>query len=132
MLDKTITAALLALRRQIIRENLDGLAHVEALLELRQVPLVHVPRMKPADSCKQREAKMIMLDALRPGPKTAEQLRAAFAAARPDVASDRVMIRVYQAIYRMRDKGLIVKDGGAWRLAIGVFVAHHPNFSRFR
>lgn len=115
MQDKTITNALIALRKQIIRGNLDGLAHVEALLALRQVPLVHVPRRKPADSCKQREAKMIMLDALRTGPKTAEQLRASFAAARPDVLPDRVMIRVYQAIYRMRDKGLIVKDGEVWR-----------------
>jgi hypothetical protein len=116
MLDKTITAALLALRRQIIRENLDGLAHVEALLALRQVALPAVPRRKPADSCKQREAKTIMLDAFRSGPKTAEHLRAAFAAARPAVPPDRVMIRVFQAIYRMRDKGLIVKDGEVWRL----------------
>jgi hypothetical protein len=116
VLAKSIDAALLALRKQIMRDDLDGLAHVEALLALRQVPLVHVPRMKPADSCKQREAKAIMLNALRTGPKTAEQLRAAFGAARPEVAPDRVVIRVFQAIYRMRDKGLIVKDGEVWRL----------------
>ena len=39
MQDKAINNALLALRRQIIRENLDGLAEVETLLRLRGVPL---------------------------------------------------------------------------------------------
>lgn len=117
MLDKTITNALLALRAEIIRDGMSGLEHVEALLTLRQVALPRVPGKKPLDSCRQREAKAIMLDALRTGPKAAAELRAAFAAARPAVPPDRVMIRVYQAIYRMRDKGLIVKDRGAWRLA---------------
>jgi hypothetical protein len=116
MLPKSIDAALLALRAEIVRDGLSGLDHVEALLALRQVPLVHVPRRKPLDSCGQREAKMIMVDALRGGPRTVAQLREAFAAARPDVAPDRVMIRVFQAVYRMRGKGLIVKDGEVWRL----------------
>jgi hypothetical protein len=37
MLDKTITNALIALRKQIIRESLDGLPHVDALLAARGV-----------------------------------------------------------------------------------------------
>ena len=37
MLDKTITNALIALRRQIIRGNLDRLDHVNALLAARGI-----------------------------------------------------------------------------------------------
>jgi hypothetical protein len=45
MQDKTIDGALLALRKQIIREKREGLAHVEALLALRGV---HMPAVLPA------------------------------------------------------------------------------------
>ncbi|MES2843723.1 MAG: hypothetical protein V4804_17035 [Pseudomonadota bacterium] len=71
MLDKTITNALLALRAQIVRERLGGLNHVEALLVARGVELAAHPvrRKIPADSCKQREVKLIVAEALRDGPK---------------------------------------------------------------
>ena len=45
MQDKSIDGALLALRKQIIRGDIDGLAHVEALLALRGV---HMPAVLPA------------------------------------------------------------------------------------
>ncbi|GGH60723.1 hypothetical protein GVY41_17250 [Frigidibacter albus] len=119
MLDKTINNALLALRAQIIRENLDGLDHVNALLIQRGIDPAaqHVRRKIPADSCKQREVKMIVLEALRGGAKRPAEIGAHFMACKPGVAPDRAMPRVYRAIYKMRDGGAVVKDGGAWRLS---------------
>jgi hypothetical protein len=47
MLDKTVTSALLHLRAQIIRDRLDGLDHVNALLVQRGVdPATHLVRAK--------------------------------------------------------------------------------------
>ena len=45
MQDKTISNALLALRKQIIRGDSDGLAQVETLLRMRSVDM---PRVLPA------------------------------------------------------------------------------------
>lgn len=119
MLDKTITNALLALRAEIIREDLDGLAHVDAILIARGVnpALQHVRRKIPRDSCKQREVKRLVLEALRTGPKRPAEIGAHFMARKPEIAPDRAMIRVYRAIYKMRDQGVVGKDGLAWRLA---------------
>lgn len=119
MLDKTITNALLALRAQIIRDNLDGLGHVNALLTQRGIDPAaqHVRRKLPADSCKQREVKLIVLEALRDGAKRPAEIGAHFMACKPEVPPDRAMLRVYRAIYKMRDGGVVVRDGWAWRLA---------------
>jgi hypothetical protein len=119
MLDKTINSALLALRAQIIRGNLDGLDHVEALLVQRGIDPAahHVPRPIPRDSCKLREVKLIIIAALRDGPKRPAEIGVYFMACKPEIEPDRAMIRVYRAIYKLRDSGGIVSDGGVWRLA---------------
>ena len=44
-MDKSIDRALLAPRKKIIRGNLDGLDHVEALLAMRGVDM---PEVRPA------------------------------------------------------------------------------------
>ena len=46
MQDRTIDAALLALRVQTIRENRNGLEHIEALLRLQRVPMPEVGRAR--------------------------------------------------------------------------------------
>lgn len=117
MLEKTITSALLNLRATIIRDGLNGLEHVNALLVARGVDPAsqHVRRKIPSDSCAQREVKALVLQALRDGPKLPCEIGAHFMACKPDIASDRAMMRVYRAIYKMRDRGVVVKDGGVWR-----------------
>lgn len=77
----------------------------------------HVPRKIPCDSCKQREVKLLVLEALRAGPKRPAEIGAHFMACKPEIAPDRAMIRVYRAIYKMRDGGVVVADAGVWRLA---------------
>jgi hypothetical protein len=119
MNDQSITNALLHLRAQIIREGQGGLDHVNALLVARGVDPAaqHVRRKIPQDSCAQREVKALVLQALRGGPKRPSEIGAHFMACKPDIAPDKAMLRVYRAIYKMRDRGAVVRDGGVWRLA---------------
>ena len=116
MQNRTIDSALCQLRATIIRDGLDGLVHVEALLVMRGVALPHVPRKIPADSCGQGEVKRIVLASLRGGPKTATQIGADFMAARPEIASARAMRRVWRAVYKMRDAGVVRREGLMWGL----------------
>lgn len=119
MLSKTITSALLNLRVQIIRDGLGGLDHVEALLVARGVdPARHrVGHKKPADSCRQGEVRLIIIDAVRDGPKRPCDIGAAFMARKTHIARDRAMTKVYRAIYKMRDQGVVAGCDGMWRLA---------------
>jgi hypothetical protein len=118
MLDKTITSALLNLRASIIREGRDGLDHVEALLVARGVnpAAQHVRRKIPLDSCAQREVKAMVLAVLKDGPKRSRDVGDYFMMRKPGILRDRAMKRVYRAIYKMRDRGLLVTDGLVWRL----------------
>lgn len=111
MLDKTITNALLALRAQIIRVNLDGLDHVEALLALRQVPLPKVPRK----FAQRQDTSRLALDALRDGPKRGYEVARYATQATGDDLPDQWR-RIYQALHNLRRRGLVVKDGRVWRL----------------
>ena len=118
MLDKTITSALINLRRQIIRGKLDGLPHIDALLVQRGIdPAAHrVGQPMPSDRCRSGEVRVIILEALRSGPKRPSEIGAAFMARKPDIPRDRAMIRVYRAIYKMRDQGTVAGSDGMWRL----------------
>ncbi len=119
MLDKSINSALLAPRAQIIRDHLDGLHHVEALLVTRGIePSDHAVRRKIPDDClPQGGAKLFVLDALRTGSKSPVDLAGRFTEIRPEVPRSRAMVRVYRALYKMRVGGGVVKDVRVWRLA---------------
>jgi hypothetical protein len=122
MIEKTITSALVNLRAHIIRDGIDGLDHVNALLVMRGIDpgKLRVGRKMPADSCRQSEVRMIVIQVLRGGPKRPCEIGAHFMACKPSIAPDRAMVRVYRGIYKMRDRGVVVRDGGAWRLAYAV------------
>lgn len=119
MLDKTIISALLNLRKQIIRDGLTGLDHVNALLAARGIDTarLHDPQVWPVGSRGQRGIQLLVLASLRAGPKTPAQIGADFMAAKPGLARERAMIRVYRTIYKLRSKGLVVKIGLTWGLA---------------
>ena len=68
MLDKTITSALITLRAQIIRGNMDGLVHVEALLRTRGAALLRVARPHAGNSLPRHAMRRLLLGALRGGP----------------------------------------------------------------
>ena len=113
MLDKTITAALLELRAQIIRGNLVGLSQVEDLLRLRGVTL---PRV--AQKIRQRrDTSLLVMQALRDGPARPVDIASRMAEL-SDLTPDDAWRRVYQALHNLRRKGFVVKDGPLWRIRV--------------
>ena len=116
MQDKSIDGALLALRKTIIRGKLDGLAHVEALLMLRDVHMPAVMPAKKADVAKCGQMSRLVRDALRGGPVTAMALTGIVAAARPEISPEDAIKRTAQVLCNMKFAGALVRDGRLWML----------------
>jgi len=116
MQDKSIDGALLALRKQIIRGDLDGLEHVEALLRLRGVDMPRVMPAKRKDVARKGLMTLLILDILRDGPKTLLEVAARVAEKRPESA-DRAYSRTAQALSKMKAKGLVWHEGRVWKLS---------------
>ena len=76
MLEKSIDGALLALRKQIIREGGDGLEHVEALLAMRDVPMPAVLPPKRSDVARKGLMRLLILDGMRKGCRTQREIAA--------------------------------------------------------
>lgn len=116
MQDKSIDGALLALRKQIIRSKGDGLAHVEALLTLRDVPMPRVLPVKTPDAARRGQMRALVYEALRGGPKPLQDIVAHVAAARPELVPHAAYKRTTQALAKMRtcERGgvLAEKRGG--------------------
>ena len=119
MLDKTIDSALLALRKQVIRGDGNGLCHVEALLWQRGInPDSHIVRAKrKADAAYKGLMRVIVLDALRDGPKTLRELAQIVAARRPEIGPEAAYQRTGQVLARMKLAGLVARDRRVWGLA---------------
>ncbi len=69
MQNKTIDAALLALGKQITRENLDGICHVEAVLAMRGIHMTALLPAKRGDVAKRDHSVADGDGALKDGPK---------------------------------------------------------------
>ena len=120
MLDKSIDNALLALRAQIIRGDGKGLDHVEALLRQRGIdPQAHIVRAKrKADAARKGLMRVIVLDALRDGPKTMREMAQYVRARRPDISPEAAYQRTGQVLAKLKLRGLVARDGRVWRLAL--------------
>jgi hypothetical protein len=113
MLDKTVTSALLHLRAQIIRDRLDGLDHVNALLVQRGVdPATHLVRAKrKLDAARKGMMRVVVLDALRDGPKYYAEIVALVVAKRPDITPEAAYQRAGQALAKLTKCGTVARDG---------------------
>ncbi|WP_333829876.1 hypothetical protein [Pararhodobacter sp.] len=116
MLDKSIDGALLALRKQIIRGNGEGLAHVEALCRLRGVDLPAVLPANRADAARKGLMRLIILDGIRKGYSSQRDLAAYVASKRPELTPCAAYVRTTQALQKMRRAGMVRQEGRAWRL----------------
>ncbi|MBB93077.1 MAG: hypothetical protein CML68_00510 [Rhodobacteraceae bacterium] len=116
MQDKSIDGALLALRKQTIREGRDGLDHVEALLRLRGVDMPEVRSKRAPDAARRGEAQRIVLAGLRDGPKTLREIAAAMANQR-QIGLDAALQRSGQALNKLRKVGVVRFDERGWVLA---------------
>ena len=114
MQDKTINNALLALRKQIIRGDGDGLAQVEKLLDLRGVDMPRVLPAKRPDVARRGQARQVILDALRSSPMGLRELSVHVAKVRPELTPDTAYKRTSVALAKLKAKGMVVREAGRW------------------
>ena len=118
MLDTSIDAALVELRRQIVQGGLEGQEHVEALMIARGIALRPVTRQLVAVRLPRNYLRRMILAALKEGPMTGPTIAAMVMERTPQIAPDHAYFRAYSAVTRLRYAGMVVKDGKVWRLAI--------------
>jgi len=117
MQDKPIDNALLALRKQTIRGDLDGLEQVEALLTMRGVSMPRVMPAKRPDVARRGLMRLLVMDTLRGGPATFRDVVAFVEPRRPELAPRVAYIRTGQTLARMKAAGLVWRERRMWRLA---------------
>lgn len=119
MLDKTITNALIEIRKQIIRNHLDGLEHVNTLLSLRGVDLsaLQVRAKRKPDYSRKGIMRLMVTDALRAGPMRHRDLSVLIAARRPEITPQDAYRRTGKALDKMKLAGLVKHEGRMWGLS---------------
>lgn len=131
MQNKTINSALLNLRKQIIRGNLDGLAHVEALLVMRCVPMPAVLPAKRRDAARRGHMTSWIMDALRDGPKPLREIAVYVASKRPEIDERAAYVRITQALDGLKRRGRVAQDFGPdgclWRTVEEIHSQNHMN-----
>lgn len=113
MQDGTINNALLALRKQMIREGQDGLTHVEALLTARGVYMPAVLPAKRPDVARRGQMRRQVLEAVR-GGATLRQVAAHVASLRPELSERQAYIRSGQCLARLKAGGRVKREGRVW------------------
>ena len=121
MQDKTINNALLALRKQIIRANGDGLAHVEAMLVMRGVHMPAVLPTKLPDVAGKGIVAYLIIQALRGGPKRMSEVAAYVDLKRPEFDFQAANIRTGQAKISW---GSAKRGGNAPFLSVRIIFKH--------
>ena len=120
--DKSINVSLYYLRAQIIREGLEGLAHVDALLQLRGLDpgAMRVPP-KRKRVFRNGAFRRAVLDTLREGPKTEREIVEGFAEVLAHASQKDRLARVRRCLRWLGARGAVEQDFGPdgclWRLA---------------
>lgn len=118
MQEKSILNVLLHVRAEIIRDGLDGLEHVDALLRARGFdPASQAVPRKIARTFGRGKQHQILLEALRAGPDTARGLAEKVAARHGGVEGENILASVHVTLTVMKRRGLAANAGAVWRLA---------------
>lgn len=111
--EETIVAVLLNIRAQIIRDGLDGLEHVEALLQARGVdPDEQRVPAKYNRRFRRGRFRSAVVRALRSGLAYAPEI-ASTIAAEHDTPYEAAYARVYSTLNKMRRQGLAAAETGS-------------------
>ena len=107
--DEMINSSLHYLRARTIRDGLDGLEHIEAIMRIRGLDpeAIHVPR-KNKRRFRNGELRRAVLDALREGPHTARQI-----ADQMDAQHNSVC----QCLQTLEARGVVRREGRVWTIA---------------
>lgn len=118
MSDASHIAALWSIRARIVRDGLDGLSHVEALLRLQGCdPTAQVVPIKRPDNRFQRgELSRLIRHALKDGPRTLDGIAGYVAAQRPGVSRGTAYRRASSVLSRMVMRGELTHARPLWRL----------------
>ena len=113
--DETIDHVLLYLRAEIIREGLDNLECVDALLDMRAVDVSAyiVPQKRPKHF-KRNQLRREILSALRSGPLTGPEIARAISTKHAGLTYKQAYKRVYIALDAMQERGLVGHEGRVW------------------
>ncbi|WP_104019491.1 hypothetical protein [Roseovarius nitratireducens] len=114
MQDRTIDNALLALRKQIIRDDLGGMDHVEALLQMRGVDAPRVMPPKRKDVARRGHMTALVLRALGEGGKTLREVVSYVCQNRPELPYTASYKRTGQALANLKKRGLVRREGRVW------------------
>jgi len=111
--DESIVSALHVLRLRIVRENADGLDHVDALLRQLGVDPENLPIPRKTPKAFKRGAlQRAVMAALRDGPLTGAEITEKV---RGDMPYKDAYKRVYGALARMKGRGQVRREGRVWR-----------------
>ena len=117
MLDKTITSALLVLRKRLILTGSGSLAHVNALLAERGIDPATLPAAyRGVVQAKRGDTKRAVIAALASGPKTPADVARHMCQQAPSPTYRAASARVHQALARMAAGGLVVRSMHRWSL----------------
>lgn len=98
-----------------VRERADGLERIDALLRLRWVEPESLPvPQKFLTTFKRGQLTRAILRELRDGPLHGAELARRL---QGNLAYEDTYKKVYAALHRMKESGLLVKASGLWRLA---------------
>ena len=112
MKDKTINNTLIALHKEMTRNGLEGLPHVEALLTIRGVDLPSYPKRLPTNGQYKGRMRRMVLAAIKEGHNTPRDITLVLGP--PDVSYALMYQRVYQALLRLERRGLVKRKGRVW------------------
>lgn len=113
--EETLVAALHFMRCQIVREGAEGLEHIDALLRLRGVnpESLPVPQKFPK-TFRRGQLTQAILRELRDGPLRGSELARRL---QGNLAYEDAYKKVYAALHRLKQAGLVINASSAWRLA---------------
>lgn len=110
MQDRTINNALL----HLCREGGSQGRLAEVLCELRGVD---IPARYSFQPFKCGTIKRLVIEQLRTGPKTIGALAGPVREANPALTHHQAYNRAYHTLHRLKDRGVVVRDGEEWGLA---------------
>ncbi|MCC5956274.1 MAG: hypothetical protein JJU07_09230 [Natronohydrobacter sp.] len=114
---QTVIDTLHFVRQEMVREERDGLEHVDHLLRMygAEPMALNMPRKTPKFFAR-GELRRLVLEALRDGPRTGRQIADYVQAARPDLPDGHAYKRIYVCIWGLRKRSLIESAGRLWWL----------------
>ena len=112
---KTVIDTLHYVRQEMVREERDGLEHVDHLLRMYGVePLTLNMPAKTRKDFRKGELRRMVVELLRSGPQTGAEVAAAVHVRKPQITYKRAYQRVYICLSHLKKIGLVKNEDRLW------------------